>query len=124
MTSSVPALVRNPLISLASPVGSPVPRRFAGRLQHIDIVTSPVLVGPLSRNPHTPIALQGGFGRRSGTTGGEGVWPGQPLIFSSQASYGGSIILHLSNYSLGICLVPSDSVLRYVQIVCDMRSVA
>jgi hypothetical protein len=59
MTSSVPALVRNPLISLTSPVSSSVPRRFAGRLQHIDIVTSPVLAGPLSRNPHTPCSPRG-----------------------------------------------------------------
>ena len=58
--SPVSPVLYKPLITLASPVAAPVPRRFVGRLQLIDIVTSPVLAGPLLRNPHTPIALPGG----------------------------------------------------------------
>jgi hypothetical protein len=81
MTSSVPSLVLNPLISLASPVASSVPSRFIGRLQHIDIVSSPVLASPLSRNPHTPRAQGGPLGRSLGLP----FFPSN--VFPSNASF-------------------------------------
>jgi hypothetical protein len=55
MTSPVAVVILNSLISLTSPVASSVLRRFVSNLQHIDIVTSPVLAGPLSGNPLYPL---------------------------------------------------------------------
>lgn len=58
-SSTVEAVICNPLKSLASTVASTVPRRFARCLQAFEIITSTVLDGPLSGNPHTPYSPKG-----------------------------------------------------------------
>jgi hypothetical protein len=42
-------------------------------------------------------------------------------LLPAAQDYGGAVILPLSNNSLGICPVSSDSVRSYVQIICAMR---
>jgi hypothetical protein len=56
--STVETVPHNPLKSFKSTVASTLPRRFDGSLQAFENVTSTVLDGPLSRNPHTPYSAK------------------------------------------------------------------
>lgn len=58
--STIETVPHNPLKSFRSTVASTLPRRFDGSLQAFENVTSTVLDGPLSRNPHTPYSAQEG----------------------------------------------------------------